>query len=736
MPELTVSMPAYNTGKYIKAAIESVLAQEGVDFELIIVDDNSTDNTVDVVHSFTDPRIKLFRNSENMGVGYCHNLVIPHSKSPYIAQVDSDDIALPGAFHELVGAFRNSPHVGLVHCYYFYINEEGNVTRDAFRVTRKGFHTNMKPGMDYKRELVFRGSVASGLRIFRRDVFKAVGTFNETMRSGGDQEMVLRAVDKFDIKLVPEFLYGYRIHGASISSKRRSKSFKYFRSWLRRYILCRRLLKSNKVQFLKHEEYNLNKLMFARLYYILKYYVYRMIRAPRNIFGLVSENILMPLLKNSYEFAVAHFSWRPRKMLDPKWENKLMKEKRLAYYLTTFPQFPDIVIREVAVLKQVSNSVEVFADTFGNKEFLDETACSLIDSTHYLLPIDRKRLSKYKRYFFLKRPLRCLNLFLFVVFHRYHQYKYFGHDKTVFLRALYLAGLLAEHDINHLHAPWATNAAFVALIASRLLGIRYSVQARASDIHRNSNKYGLAEKLNYAELIITNSQYNADQLRCLTHQQSGKEIHTIYNGLDLKQFNPTPNKKHLSNPTSILSVARLIEPKGLVYLLHAFKILKEQGYQFRGEIIGGADKRYMNYYLTLKKLHRRLGLEDRVFFFGAQPFSRVLEAYRNADIFVLPCVKAEDGSNDITPNSIIEAMAMKLPVVSTNITAIPEIVEDGVSGILVPPNDEMAISKAVVKLMNDDNLRRRLGENARKRVEKTFDINNNIFKFVDLFFCE
>jgi glycosyltransferase involved in cell wall biosynthesis len=111
----------------------------------------------------------------------------------------------------------------------------------------------------------------------------------------------------------------------------------------------------------------------------------------------------------------------------------------------------------------------------------------------------------------------------------------------------------------------------------------------------------------------------------------------------------------------------------------------------------------------------------------------VLESYRTADVFVLPCVVAEDGSRDITPNALIEAMAMRLPVVSTNVTAIPEIVDDGVSGLLVPPRDENALAAALIRLSKDPPLRRRLGKNARSKVEPQFDIGMNIKKFVHLF---
>jgi glycosyltransferase involved in cell wall biosynthesis len=183
-----------------------------------------------------------------------------------------------------------------------------------------------------------------------------------------------------------------------------------------------------------------------------------------------------------------------------------------------------------------------------------------------------------------------------------------------------------------------------------------------------------------------------------------------------------------------LSVASLIEPKGLVYLLEACGLLRERGLPVRCEIIGGPDEPlYTNYLITLKKMHRRLGLEGCVVFRGAQPFAKVLEAYRTADLFVLPCVEAQDGHRDITPNALIEAMAMKLPVVSTTITAIPEIVQDGVSGLLVPPRDSKALADAMERLIGDPRLRRELGEHARRRVEERFDINKNIGQYLDLF---
>ena len=199
----------------------------------------------------------------------------------------------------------------------------------------------------------------------------------------------------------------------------------------------------------------------------------------------------------------------------------------------------------------------------------------------------------------------------------------------------------------------------------------------------------------------------------------------MYNGINLEQFKPKQKDKNTKEQIKILSVARLIEEKGIPYLLKACKILEEKGYSFVCEIIGEREDSFANEYVKIKKLHNRLDLKDRVLFSGALPFAEVLKKYEEADIFVLPCVVAQHGGRDITPNSLIEAMAMKLPVVSTKITGIPEIVDDDINGILIAPNDEDVLAKAIIRLIENKDLRERLSRNARKKVEEKFNIEKN-----------
>jgi glycosyltransferase involved in cell wall biosynthesis/GT2 family glycosyltransferase len=739
MPELTVSMPAYDSAQYIKSAIDSVLKQDCIDFELIVVDDGSQDNTAEIVLSFKDPRVRLITNKKNMGTAYCHNLVFEQSTSPFVAHVDSEDLVLPGAFQKMVAKLKSDPNIGQVHCYFFDIDENSRTTRDAFHERRLSLLEKIRPHMDYKRELLVQGSVMNHLRTYRREVFNEVGKFNEKLRYGEDYDMALRIVDKFDIKLVPEFLYCNRVHKNDI---KKSSYVNNLHRFVQRLSISRNLLKSRKIRFVKENKYNINRLTVVALYYALGLpkmtdFIRRKILIFIEDCKVVTRLELTSIFRRVYYLLFDLFSWWPIDLFEFKREKTLTEEKRIAYYLWHYPILSETFIqREVRALREWGISLDIVADAPDNLEYLDEDTKSLVKNTRYLYPKNEKiKISlRYLKYFFFKNPLSFLCLFLYVVFHRYHHSKNFKHDTIIFLRSVYLAGALKDMNINHIHSPWADVNAFVSLIASKLLKIPYTVQARAHDVHRKTYLYATAEKFMNAEFVVTNTRYNESHLKSFLDREAWGKIHTIYNGINLDQFEPRPDSRNTSNQIVILSVARLIEQKGLVYLLKSCRILKDRGYSFTCNVIGGLEKPlYINYYVMLMKLHRQLGLEERVFFLGDQPFHKVLEEYRNADIFVLPCVIAEDGSRDVTPNSLIEAMAMKLPVISTNVTGIPEIVENDVSGILIPSHNEIALAEAIIKLIENYHLRKELGENARKKIEERFDINKNVVQYVGLF---
>jgi glycosyltransferase involved in cell wall biosynthesis len=433
-----------------------------------------------------------------------------------------------------------------------------------------------------------------------------------------------------------------------------------------------------------------------------------------------------------YRAARRHLSWWPLSLGAAR-QPPISPAPRIAYYYHSFPVLSETFIqREVSALREAGVSVDVFAHEVLRSELFDASARRLMETTTYLPAFSTRPLPRAARRLAVRHPLKTANILLYVLFRQHAPYKDSTRDRQFFKRAVALAAVVQERGITHVHCPWANSDATVAQLAARLAGVRYTLQARASDIHRGVAVYGRQQRLVGAAFVITNTRYNETILRALLPATGAPPVHVIHNGIDVDRFHPPP-RRIAGSGHRILTVGRLVEPKGLEYLLHACRILRDEGAAISCEIVGGRSPHEVNYYLRLKKLRRALGLESVVHMLGAQPFDRVQARYEHADVFVLPAVHARDGRREITPNVLIEAMAMQLPVISTTVGGIPEIVEDGVSGILVPPGDERALADAIRRVLGDAVLRERLGRKARRRIEERFDIRKNIRSYVELF---
>lgn len=727
-------MVAHNARPYLEAAIRAVLDQDGIDLELIVVDDGSTDCSGDVARAIGDPRLRLIRNDRPRGEAHSHNLVASQSRAPFLAHADPRGLVLPGGLAALVEAARPSPAVGLVHGYSFRIDDNGRITREAFRARRHWLRRHRTADLDVREALLRSEQALDGFRLYRHEVLRAVGGLDE--REGVDAAflLALRIADRAEVALVPCFVHAHRLvdpaavtqtHGGALGR------------WWRRLLLSRRARESGRVRFLREPRYHPERLF---------------ILAALNDLGIVKiwdrlrrgwlrkrlAEAVNRAAEGVYAVAAPRLGWWP--LVPPRrgsarTERADSRAERVAYYTWHFPIAGQTYIhRELAALKREGVSVAIVADAPEDLELVDRDALALLPDAHFLEPIEPGRLQRYQRLFLRERPLRYLALFVYVLSRRWGRFKSLRDDLSLFRRGVLLAGVLRERGgVRLVHSPLADRSAFVALVASHLLGVPYSVHARAGDIHRHTSRPGLVQRLEQAEFVVTNCQFNVAHLRVLLGPD-GPPLHLVYDGVDLECLTPEPGAAREAGPIRLLCVARLIEPKGLEYLLRACQLLEQRGEAFVCDVVGGPDQPgYSSYWVRLKQEHRRLGLERRVRFHGAQPFDAVLEWYRRADVFVLPCVVAANGSQDITPNSLIEAMAMRLPVVSTTITALPEIVNDGVHGLLVPPGDAEALADALARLIHDAELRCRLGANARARVQERFDVRRNVAEFATLF---
>lgn len=276
--------------------------------------------------------------------------------------------------------------------------------------------------------------------------------------------------------------------------------------------------------------------------------------------------------------------------------------------------------------------------------------------------------------------------------------------------------------VHFLHTP-----ASVARYASIITGKPFAISAHAKDIWTIPD-WEIREKLVDCEWLVTCTEGGADYLNTLSE---GK-VHLVYHGLDLSRFPENPSKISNNDGLSwrrqvqLVTVGRAVAKKGLDTLLNALSRLPK-GLHWKWTHIGGGPLRS-----ALIEQAKELGISEKCDFRGALPQADVLEVYRKSDLFILPSRIDKTGDRDGLPNVIVEAQSQKLAVISTNISGIPELINDGKNGVLIDPDDVETLTRKIEKLSRNPDIRNKMGEHGNKIVRTKFSHKQTIGELVGL----
>ena len=293
-----------------------------------------------------------------------------------------------------------------------------------------------------------------------------------------------------------------------------------------------------------------------------------------------------------------------------------------------------------------------------------------------------------------------------------------------FGQALVMAAELPG-DVAHLHAHFIHTPASVTSYVSDLTGLSWTCSAHAKDIWTSSPR-DLKRKLKATRWVVTCTANGQRFLQSLCDRPG--QVRLSYHGLDLSRFAP-PGKRQdrPDEPVMMVTVCRAVEKKGLDVLLDALALLpRDLNWKWRHIGDGGLVK-------DLKKRADELGISSRIEWQGALPQTGVLACYRASDLFVLPCRIAANGDRDGLPNVIVEAQSQRLPVISTTVSGVPELVSDGENGLLVEPEDPKALSQALQQLIVNTGQRREMGKKGEEKVRRHFDHEKSITDLTGLF---
>ena len=392
---------------------------------------------------------------------------------------------------------------------------------------------------------------------------------------------------------------------------------------------------------------------------------------------------------------------------------------RIAYIAPEYGALTSTFIyREVKALRGLGIEVVTFSTTRPREQVVSAEAKREIEATTYLYETPKTVVFAGAFAMALRAPIRLLHMkwrlvcdVLTAQASPSDRLKLIWHG---FVGA-YLAGRLKREGVQHLHAHFAHVPTSIAMYAATLAGIPYSFTGHANDIYERG--VALKQKVNRSAFSSCISDYN---IRYLTSIGANPEkLHIVRCAIDVSEYAFMPPRSP-QGKAAIFSVGRLVEKKGITYLIEAVKILRARGIDVVCRVAGNGPLLD-----SLTEQVKRDDLEDSVDLMGSQPQERVRELLRNADVFALPCVRTESGDIDGIPVALMEAMAMGVPVVSTAVSGIPELIRDGESGLLARERDAASLADAIANLLTNAEETLQFTQAARRTIETEFEVTRN-----------
>jgi len=392
----------------------------------------------------------------------------------------------------------------------------------------------------------------------------------------------------------------------------------------------------------------------------------------------------------------------------------LTARPRLAYLLRDYPRFSEtFIVNEILALEALGCDLSILALRKPDDGMFHESVARVRTRAEYLPDAGAKLRGKTSGKIwtvFRESPRGWWRA-------RSTIWKHTDLARADLRAAIYVLHWMKKRRIEHVHVHFGSDAAAIAMLAAMIAGMRFSMTLHAYDIYRDDvDRALLARKIEHAAMVVTVTEFNRRYL--LEHCPAAKDKVVVhYNGVDLTRFAPGGLPRE---PGLIFSVGRLIEKKGFAHLIRAAGLLRDRGVAVRCVIAGdGADAD------KLREEIKRLNLRKHVELAGPLKQDEVMSLMQRASCFALPCIQARNGNVDALPTVLLESLASGCPSVSTTVSGIPEIIEDGVSGLLVEPGNDAALAAAIERVLKDADLAARLAVGGRRRAEDRFDASRN-----------
>lgn len=397
--------------------------------------------------------------------------------------------------------------------------------------------------------------------------------------------------------------------------------------------------------------------------------------------------------------------------------------RNILYIATSFPALSHTFIyREVLELLDRGYIVHTASRITPKPDSVSNETKNFLSSTFYLdtIPLTKKIMSAFVH--LAKAPKVVIRNVVYILLQirkstLLSSAKLFYH----FIEACCIAKFARDQAIDHIHCHFADQPTSIGMFLSDLIDVPFSFTAHANDIF--VNPVGFERKLDRCKFALSISDYNRKYLLDTYGKKYKAKIRVIHCGL---KFPFGPLKERNSNPgyLRILTVGRMVPKKGFDVLIRACALLKKWEIPFKCTIVGDGDDKE-----SLLRLVSSNKLGDDVSFAGAVHHENLKSYFLNSDVFVLPCLICKDGDRDGIPVALMEAMAYKIPVISSNIVGIPELVDHNINGFLIPEGNVLFLAEHLRRLYDDPSLGINMGENGYNKVNREFNISRSVSLF-------
>jgi glycosyltransferase involved in cell wall biosynthesis len=386
--------------------------------------------------------------------------------------------------------------------------------------------------------------------------------------------------------------------------------------------------------------------------------------------------------------------------------------------MSRFPKLTEtFVLYELVALDEDGYPVDIYPLLRERATVMHADAERFVSRARYL-PFASLGIVGSQVWWLVRHPRRYLGALTALVRGTWGSANFLFGGLGIFPKVAHAARMMAADGVDRVHCHFANHPALAGFLVHRLTGIPYSFTAHGSDLH--VDRHMLCAKVREADFVVPISEFNRRVILDECGEGIADRLVVIHTGVDTDHFRPRERARTADRPFTITCIGTLHEVKGQVHLVNACARLAAEGVAFVCHLVGDGPDRQL-----LERAIADAGLDGRVVLDGAIDRDALGALLAETDVVVAPSVPTAQGKREGIPVVLMEAMSSGLPVVASRLSGIPELVEDGVSGLLAAPGSVDELAAALLRLEHDPELRERLGRAGRERVVADFDVRAN-----------